>query len=508
MKLRIPLNAALALLACASGYAQFGRGSGEWSTTGADTQRSAWVRSDPKISVPAIKKGGFGLAWKIKLADAGTQPDAFSGDTVLLNGYIGYRGFRSLGYIAGANGHVYAVDTDLGRLEWQKPIGAAARPSGACTGGMTANVARTASTAFPPMPQAGRGPGRVTAAKGGVGDPDQGAVTIKEIAEREAAMAAAAASRAGGAGRAGRGMPPGGFRRMPNYLYAISPDGKLHPMYVSNGDEPEGTVPFLPAHANAAGLTVVSDAAYAVTTHGCGGAPNAVWAVDLESRKVASWKPASGDIAGDAGTAIAPDGTLYVATTAGDLAALEAKTLAAKSTYSSHSAFTSSPVLFEFHGKTLAAAAAKDNRIHLVDIAAFDKPYAPQSIGFAADALASWQDFSGTRWILASSPAAVMAWKLEEKDGAPALVPGWTSHDLASPGAPMIVDGVVFSFARGSRTAPAALYALDGETGSELWNSGSTVAARGPASLSAAGMQIYLATRDGVLYAFGFPIEH
>jgi outer membrane protein assembly factor BamB len=461
--------------------AQFGRGAGEWSTTAADAQRSSWVRTDGKISTSAIQKGGFGLTWKLKLADAAGQGNTFISETVLLNGYIGYRGFRSLGYTVGANGRIYAMDTDLGRIEWQKPLGA----------GMTANVSRTVATAFPGAPQPGRGgPGRGTAAKSGVGVADEGAVTIKEIAEREAAMAR-------GGGNAGRGGFPGGPpRRMPNYLYAISADGMLHSMYVSNADEPEKAVPFLPARSKADGLIVLTDVAYAVT-------PNAAWAIDLESHKITSWK-ASGDVAGPAGPAIAPDGTLYVTTTSGDLAALEAKSLSAKSTYAAHAEFTSSPVIFQFNDKTLVAAATKDNHIHLLDTAALDKPFAPQSIGFAPDALASWQDPAGTRWILASSASAVTAWKLVEKDGAPALTNGWTSRDLASPTAPLILNGVVFTFARGS----GALYAIDGTTGKDIWNSGSTVSAGGPATVSAGGMQVYLATRDGVLYAFGFPIEH
>jgi outer membrane protein assembly factor BamB len=479
-------------------YAQFGRGAGEWNTTAADAQRSAWVRSDPKISAAAIRKGGFGVAWKLKLTEPGSLPNAFAGEAVLLNGYIGYRGFRSLGYIAGSNGHVYAVDTDLGRLEWQKPIGAAPRASGGCAGGMTANVARPMSVSFPPMAGAGRGNGRLNPAKSAVGAADEGATNLAEIAARDARMAA---------------NPPAprptmslNARRLANNLHAVSADGVYHSLWVSNGEEHDKAVPFLPANAEVSGLIVLADEAYAVTSHGCGGAPNAVWALDLETGAVTSWK---GDIAGTAGTAFAPDGTVFVATASGQLAALAPKTLAPKATYESHSEFTSSPVLFQFGGKTLVAAAAKDNRLHLLDTAALDRPLGPQPLGFAADALATWQDTAGTRWILASSPAAVTAWKLVQKDGAPAVEPGWTSKDMASPGAPMIVNGVVFAFARGSRTEPAALYALDGETGAPLWNSaGAVTLARGPATLSAAGMQVYLATRDGVLYAFGFPIEH
>ena len=492
------LTAALAAGALAlAARAQFGRGSGEWSTTGADAQRSSWVRTDPKISPASLRRGGFGLAWKLKLAEAGGEAGAFSGSAALLNGYIGYRGFRSLGYVAGAAGRIYAVDTDLGRLEWQKPLGAAARVSGGC-GGMTANVARAINPAFPPMPQAGRGPGRLNFAKGAVGAPDEGAVTVKEAAARDARAAAAPPPRP---------PNPGNLRRRPNYLHAISADGLFHSMYVSNGEEPEPALPFLPAGANAEGLVVLDDVAYAATAKGCGGAPDAVWALDLDSHQVASWRaPASGGIAGAAGPAIAPDGTVYIADISGALAALEAKSLHPKGTYDAHAGFTSSPVLFQFQGKTLVAAAASDRTLHLLDTAALDKPYAPQRIGFAAESLATWQDFSGTRWILAPSASAVTAWKLVEKDGAPELAPGWTSHEVAAPGAPVIVNGVVFVFARGG--TGGALYAFDGANGQELWNSSALALARGPAGLSAAGMQVYLATRDGEFYAFGFPIEH
>src|SRR5580700_6246701 len=48
-------------------HAQFGRGDGLWSTSGGDAQRSAWVRTDVKISPESMQKPGFGLAWKVKL---------------------------------------------------------------------------------------------------------------------------------------------------------------------------------------------------------------------------------------------------------------------------------------------------------------------------------------------------------------------------------------------------------------------------------------------------------
>ena len=92
-----------------------------------------------------------------------------------------------------------------------------------------------------------------------------------------------------------------------------------------------------------------------------------------------------------------------------------------------------------------------------------------------------------------------------------------------SPGAPIVVNGVVFAAStgqyvpatgaaaaaqRGKRCRPAVLYALDGATGKELWNSGKTLT-----SLVASGSlwtsvgQVHVATFDGTLYTFGFPLE-
>ena len=128
------LTAALAVLSGAAALsagvarAQFGRGAGDWNTTGGDAQRSSWVRADAKISPASLAKPGFSLVWKVKLDNAPRQSNALT-ETVVMTGYIGYRGFRSLGFVGGSSDKIFALDTDLGRVEWQKPAGGAA-PSG------------------------------------------------------------------------------------------------------------------------------------------------------------------------------------------------------------------------------------------------------------------------------------------------------------------------------------------------------------------------------------------
>lgn len=498
--------------------AQFGRGAMDWTTAGNDAQRSSWVRADPKISKTGLEKPGFQLLWKVKVNNDPKQLNALL-PAVLLDFYIGYRGFRSLGFVGGSSDNVFAIDTDLGRIEWQKHFSSAAPQTGStwnCPGGMTTGLTRPTPAAF--STAAGRGGfgGRGGPARSGVGEPGQGAVTLADVPRAPAPVLPPPA-------------PPGAynpFRRGPSLVYALSSDGFLHAMYVSNGEEPAPPAPFLPANAQARGLIVVDGVAYAATAEGCGGAPNAVWALDLASQQVQSWR-SDGGIAGSAGPAFGPDGTLYVATSQGELVFLEPKTLKLKNSYrAAEAGFASSPVVFEYNNKTLLAVADKGGRLHLLGAAAaLYKTAVPSSASdFVPGALASWQDLDGARWVLAPTAGAIAAWKVVEQNGAPALQPGWVSRDLVSPLPPMVINGVVFAVSSGEfrpsdsrvtasqraeRSSRAVLYALDGRTGKEMWNSGNAIGSFvHSGGLSAGGSQVYLGAYDGTLYAFGFPMEH
>jgi len=273
---------------------------------------------------------------------------------------------------------------------------------------------------------------------------------------------------------------------------------------MSRTEEPAAPVTFLPANSNASGLIVLGNIAYAATSRSCGGAPNGVWALDIASKEVNHWTPATGDIAGSAGPAFGPDDVAYVATTGGELVALEPKTLQVKATYrSDNHAFVSSPVIFEYNSHTVIAAASSDGRLHLVDAAPLTGAAFPAVV---SGALASWQDAAGARWLVAPSNNSITAWKVTGEGGAPVLQSGWTSREIASPLAPIIVNGVVFAV---SNSSPAVVYALDGANGKELWNSGKTLSTGVRISgLSEIGSQLYLGASDGTFYAFGFPIEH
>src|SRR5437763_5358932 len=128
-------------------HAQFGRGDSSWATSGADAQRSSWVRTDPKISKEGVQSRDFRLLWKLKLGDAPGTANSFT-PAVLLTKYIGYRGFRDLALLQSNSGKVYGIDVDLGSIEWTAPLKAPSS-GGSCSDTLTAGLARSTVTSFP-----------------------------------------------------------------------------------------------------------------------------------------------------------------------------------------------------------------------------------------------------------------------------------------------------------------------------------------------------------------------
>lgn len=473
------------------------RGSSDWSTTGGDAQRSSWVRSDPKISVASLGGKNFQFLYKLKLGDEPLSAPA------LLNFYIGYRGFRAFAFIGGSADDAFAVDTDLGRLEWRKHLASDTQSgSGNCPGGMTASLTRPVSADIPSGGPTRFGGGRGIPAKSGVGEPMEGAITlVNRPSSPPMAPPPASTSRTGPAPH----PQPSPFAPHPTLVYAAASDGTLHSLYVSNGEESQDIIPFLPAHADAAGFSVVDGIVYAVTENHCNGAPDGLWALDLATKNVSKW---GGSVVGGANT-FSPEAT-YVASDS-KLMALDAKTLTAGSSYDAGQSFVTAPVLFEYSQKTLLAAATKDGTIHVVDSTAMGSALAKSTAQESAPfALTTWQTAAETRWIIATSDKGITAWKLNNKNGAFALEQGWAIRDLASPATPLVINGVLFVLERGERIHHAELRAYDASTGKQLWTSGSTVTSRVSkiGGLAAGGSSVYFGTDDGTLWAFGFPIEH
>lgn len=512
----------------------------DWMTDNADAQRSAWIRNDQKINKDSLAKPGFQFLWKYKVKNLPKGLNNLQAPATL-DRLIGYRGFRMLGFFAGSDNNLITIDTDLGRLEWEKKLNVAATtfPSTlTCPGGSTTGVARPLLVTIPPAPSGVSGPGRNTPAKSDVGQPGQGAVTLANVRPnppRAQQAPPAPNPMLVQQGRVNAANPPGGqLGAGPFLVYALAGDGKLHALHLSNGADYKPPVQFLPPGANAAGLIVLDAVAYAVTTNGCNNTANGVWKIDTLTNEVKSWK---GNVAGATGFAFDGAGVLYITTGGGgdkpnSLVALDPNTLTEKASFTASAEFVTSPVIFTHGGKTLIAAATKDGSLHVFDSANLSAPLTSSAAMLkGGGSLASWQDREGTRWILAPhegvlpagfsgagvTKGAVLAWKLT---AAGKLSPGWASRNLVSPLTPTIINGVVFATSSGeyksndakltvARSGKAVVYALDGATGKELWSSGAKMAsfARGNA-LSGSMSQIYLTTFDGTIYAFGYPMEH
>jgi outer membrane protein assembly factor BamB len=472
----------LTLLASAAAHAQ-----GEWTTARGDAQRTAWVRTDKKISQESLQKGGFQLLWKMKLGEPLLEP-------VLVNNIIGYRGFKALALVGGINGDLFAVDYDLGKMYWQKHFDQPRiAPSARCPAGMTAVPTRL--TPIAPPARTGAFAAAAAAARPGrplgpaVGLPGEGAAGLDEMLAKIATPPPV---------RPPTPETPGAAQNAfgaVSAIYAISSDGVLHSLNVQTGADFEPPVPFLPAGAQVYGFTVIHLIAYAVTGHQCGG-PDALWSIDLGSseKRVNQWKPEGGDW-GDPALAFGSDGTVYVAA-ANALSALDGKTLQLKAQFTKP---TAAVLVFSYKGKDLVVTASPD-AISLLDSQGpgtpLDRSPSP------ASALATFDESDSTRWIVAASANKISAFKLVEKDGKPALQAAWSSRDIEAPRAPIVVNGVVFA-ASGS-----SLYAFDALTGKELWNSGKTIASPIRSGISAGGGQVFATSTDGTLYAFGFFIEH
>ena len=518
---------------------------GEWTTTAGDAQRTAWVRADARLTKEAVQEGQFSFLWKMKLDNESRQWSSLS-EPIVLERLIGYRGFKALGFVGGSADRLFAVDTDLARPYWTTHLTYAAATGGQppssweCPGGLLATPSRR-TTLAPSAFGGGSDGDEGSGAKSAVGEPGKGAAVLSEM--RPSAVT-----------RAARDVVPpvptspvlapiafGGV----DPLYVMGSDGLLRTLRVSDGAMTGPMVPFLPPSARPSSLTFIDGVIYTSTSHGCGGAPNGVWALDLTAANtVTTWRSGGAHVAGSAGPSFGTDGTIYVATTtdastppsphANSVVALDRATLQPKDWLATDGAdFNASPVLFKHKDRELAAVSGNDGRLYLLDTGSLGGPdhrtplhvTAKYSAAGQGGGLATWEDHEGTRWIAASvvggptagpkftsnglAPAgSIVAFTLVEADGRPTLAPAWRSPNLVSLLAPLVVNGMVFAVSSGQRSAPSRLYVLDAASGKPLWNSALTITSTARARIAAGSGQVYLVTQDNHLYAFGIPMEH
>jgi hypothetical protein len=588
---RLLIVGVTATLAGSLAFAQVGRGGSQWLTALGDAQRTSWLRTDDKISVPALSNPGFGLQWTTKLGNQargvyGLGPGVTASGVTL---------FIPMSLVTGSSNNVYAIDNDLGYVVWERQFNVALpAQTPSCPGGISAGATRIVRLdgTVSSFPGFGGGRGAV-GYRSVLGEPGQG-VPLEPRAGgpgRSGGDPSSAPNNAGPGARGGgrsavapappappqgpgarSGQPddriPGSPRtpegaaanlrptsRPSGVGYVITSDGVLHVLGLPSGKDIQRPASFLPANARWSSPIGVGTMLYAATSAGCGGAPNGVWAIDLDSERkpVVSWKTNGGPVVG--AVAFAPDGTLFAAVGAGQatgagkanaIVALDPKTLQLKDWFTQPAAeFVTGPTILRHEAKDIVAAATRDGRVLLLDAKSLggadhatplyaSKTWLGSGATVSADALATWRQQStsgeGTTWILlpvAGSLAsdapltngtiqagAVMALKLTGAGGALAMEPGWVSHNLSAAATPITVNGVVFTLATGAPATsagpgtPAVLHAYDGATGKRLWNSDNAMTTfASPGSLWTGTGQTYVGAHDGTLYAFGFDDE-
>ena len=490
-----------------------------WPSVNGGPQRESWARPEAMLSrdtASAIK-----LIYARTLDDRNRVANALTPPLVLGN-LISYRGFKEMLFLGGRSDDVYSIDAVLNRIIWTAhlPSSATQPPrDGAtpCAGGLMGIV------------MSGTASGGLAGAGG--------------IRRGGPAPAAAGAAATGGRNGLVVGLASGFGRN--GLLLAVSSDGNVHALYQSNGANFEPPMKFLPPNSRVNGLNLYDNTLYAATIDGCAG-PNAVYAIDLASdqRTVMKFETNGAGATGSAGTAIGNDGTVYVQVAEGHgeaggqyndtVLALTPKDLKVKDYFTPSAAVApvfatsqagATPAVFRWNGKDVVVAGSRDGRVFLLDASALGgadhrTPLAEsRPIGATSGAFTSWEDpETGTRWIYATLPrassdgtGAIAAFKLEERNGRPALTLAWTSRALIAPSAPVVANGLLFALSAGGSSTRATLYALDAATGKELFTSGDTVtrpASAQGAALAVANGRVYFTTQDNTVYSFGIATEH
>ncbi len=495
--------------------------SADWLTDGGNSKRTAWQQDEKIFSVSSVKDTK--LLWKIHLDNEVRQMHALF-PPLLIEKVNTAAGVKQLAIVAGVSDNIFAIDVDKGELLWKKHF---------------------TSTWTPPA-SGGRG--------GGILCP--GGITATPVV--------------------GPASTPGKYT-----IYAASWDGRLHQLNAADGEDVVPPQKWMPPNGKPYGLNLYNNVIYTHTAQGCGGNPNVVYAFDLATNKAGSWGPSGGGMWGRTGPAISSDGVMYTGTGDGRWAPEDGifgngiigvkqnpqtKSLDLVDYYGPTNAewlwkrdldMQVTPAIFPYKGKELMVSASKECRIYLMDTESIggDDHRTPlyrsplicnEDVNFASagiwGSMASWVDAKGTRWVLTpiwgpkhskfSAPVehgpvkygAIVAFKVEDRNGRTVLTPAWISRDMNRAEPPVIANGVIFAYGNGedtdqaypdvglddvaSRRIPgsthAVLYALDAETGRELWNSGDQIQKWNHWSgLSLANGRVYIGTFDNELYCFG-----
>jgi outer membrane protein assembly factor BamB len=493
----------------------------DWPTDGYNSKRDNWQRDEKILTKDNVKS--LQILWTIKLDNKPQEMHSLF-PPLIVERVNTPNGPREIAIEAGISDNIYAIDVKTGKLIWKKHF------------------------EYPEPERRGR-------ADDPLCPPGQTATPVI-------------------------GPPNASGART---VYAMAGDGQVHSLNVADGEDVATPFKFGYPNGKSYALNLWNNVLFTTTSQGCAGNPNQMWAVNISDpkHKVMTANPRSGGLWGRTGAAIDSSGTAWAPTGDGHYdpdkqtygngligAQVEGDELKIKDYYIPSNAvwlqkrdldMQVTPAIFNFKGRELLVTGSKECRVYLLDTksAGGENHRSPiyrtqllcneeadfQSAGIWGE-MASWEDPQGNRWTLTpfwgpSHPdfkppisygpvqhGAVVAFKVEERDGKMQLVPAWMSRDMDQAEPPVIANGVVFGYGNGENTRQAyadrglhdssaeriknsthaVLYALDGETGKELYSSGDQIKSFNHFSgLTVANGRVYIGTFDSVLYCFGLP---
>ena len=494
----------------------------DWLTDGGDLERTAWQRNETILSTANVKN--MKLLWKTKLDNEPRQMHNLL--PVLIAGRVNTaRGPKQIVLATGVTDNLYALDADTGELiwkhrfatDWQAPVGG--RGAGIlCPGGITAT----------PVIGPGRNAGDYivyAAAWDG---------TLRRLNLADGKEVAPPA----------KFMPPNGkpyaLSLRDNVIYTHTAQGcggNPNMVYIYDlATNKVGT--WGPAGGGMWGRTGPAISSKGVLYTGTGDGP---------------WNPENG-VYGNGIIGVRQNPETKAAELVDYYGPSNAEWL-----WKRDLDMQVTPAIFNYKGKELMIDSGKECVMYLMDTDSIGGDdhrtplhrtplYCNEEVNFASagvwGSLATWEDAKGTRWALTpfwgpkhskfKAPiengvvkyGAVLAFKVEEKAGKFTLTPAWISRDMNRAEPPVIANGIIFAYGSGEDTDQAAfdiglaynhdarnriknskkavLYALDAQTGKELWNSGDQIASWSHwGGLSIANGKVYLNTFDGYQYCFG-----
>lgn len=490
----------------------------DWLTDGGDVQRTAWQRNETLLNPETV--GKLRILWKVQLDNVPREMHALL-PPLIIGEMATPGGPKELAIVAGSSDNIYAIDVQAGRVLWQRhfdypPMKTSRREGDTlCPGGQTATPVIG--------PQDGSGRRTIYALDG------SGALRQLNAADgREIAAPIHYTWRDGKAYA---------LNLFNNVLYTTTAQGcagNPNQVWAMDLSNVENVKVFNPGSGGLWGRTGA-----AIASDGTVFAPTGDGVYDPENQ-------------------VYGNGIIGVR--------LEGKELKLKDYYiPSNWAWLRkrdldmnvTPAIFTANGRELMVSSSKECRIWLMDVKSiggadhqtplYRTPLlCNEEVDFAAagvwGSMATWQDRGGTRWVLTPiwgpphsefkppisygrvAHGAIVALKLEQVKGQFVLTPAWMSRDMDLAEPPVIANGVVYTYGNGENatqataegglnsSAPrriplskkAVLYALDAQTGKELYSSGTQIASFNHFSgVSVANGRVYLGTFDGILYCFG-----